>query len=61
MARSAGVVHGRCEPVGVNLPAGRHRARLIRADPVMTPPGGAAVQQLFYLSYGRPCAEVVVG
>ena len=27
MAPSAGVVHGSCESVGVNLPAGRHRAR----------------------------------
>ena len=27
MAPSAGVVHGSCDSVGVNLPAGRHRAR----------------------------------
>jgi len=27
MAPTAGVVHGSCESVGVNLPAGRHRAR----------------------------------
>src|SRR4051812_20675660 len=30
MAPSDGVVHGRGEPVGVNLPAGGHRARLDR-------------------------------
>jgi WD40 repeat protein len=27
MTPSAGVVHGSCDSVGVNLPAGRHRAR----------------------------------
>jgi hypothetical protein len=32
MAPSAGVVHGRWESVGVNLPAGRHRARLDNRD-----------------------------
>ena len=32
MAPSAGVVHGRWESVGVNLPASRHRPRLDNRD-----------------------------